>query len=494
MSVSTAHHHLNTTAHASPASQSVHLPAPEVSQFSPISQEFPMDPSPSKPKWSWGPPRSADVERGFEDTRSKPLPPKARRKFTDMLFQWRVGMFNHAPRPAPTFETWGPPPEWKTTTSTSRAAVPDPQQKKSRKRWLWILLVLLLLLFFFINIIYIDVRIANGSFGSTVVQSGSVDGPNGLTFETTQCLFQYNLSAPFAPKSFPCATCLPRMQALPKDYADSHAQDAQIALESVQFCGLQALFTSAGETGGAALEKVGWMQDNRYCTWSGVTCDGTGSVSTLEMVFPAIPATIPDDVGVLSSLQSLSITGDRNIPSGALPKTLARATNMNTFKLTQTALTGPIDDVLLAAWTGLRTLSLVSNSKMGTSLPYYLGQNAIETLIVQQQGLTEFILVGSSIMASSLTTLDLTANALTGPVFALFGAFNALTTLRLGDNDFTGPLPALPKGLQTLDLNDNPRFGGFTLPAALCSSAALTNCDMTDTGFSANTTCGVCKF
>lgn len=131
---------------------------------------------------------------------------------------------------------------------------------------------------------------------------------------------------------------------------------------------------------------------------------------------------------------------------------------------------------------------------MGTTLPYYLGQNAIETLVVQEQGLSEFIIVGSTILTASLTTLDLTSNALSGPVPVLLGAFGALKELRLGGNDLTGPLPALPAGLQTLDLDHNPRLGGFALPAAVCGSHALAECDLRATAFANTTLCGVCKF
>ncbi|KZV89426.1 L domain-like protein [Exidia glandulosa HHB12029] len=475
---------------ASPASQTVHLPAPEISQFSPASQEFPIDASPSKAKWIWGSPRSADVERGFEDPRSKPLPKKARRKVSDILFRWRVGFFNHRPQTSPAFDTWGPPADWKTSTATTLKPI-HPQKQRS---WVWLGALALLLLFFFANIVYIDIRLANGSLGTTIIQSGAVDSATSLTPETTACMFQYNLSAPFLPKTFPCDTCLPRMQALPTAYAASHAEDAQIARESVQFCGLHALFAASGDDGSAALEKVGWMQDNRYCTWSGVSCDGTGSVTSVEMVFPAVPATIPDEMGALTSLLNITLIGNGAVPSGALPNSLARATELTTLHLERTALTGPLDDVLLAGWPSLRTLELISNSKMGTTLPYYIGQNSLETLVVQEQGLSEFLVVGSTILTSSLTTLDLSSNALTGPVPPLLSAFMALQELRLSGNDLTGPLPDLPAGLQTLDIDHNPHFGDFTLPVALCTSHTVVECDMRATAFANTTSCGFCKF
>lgn len=478
----------NTT--PSPSSQDVHLPLPEVSQFSPVSQEFSADKSPSKSRWLWGPPRTADVERGFTDPRSKPLPQKARRKFSDWLFRWRIGVMNHTQSPLP-FETWGPPPEWKTTTT---ATAPKPIRPQSKYSAAWLVPAVLLLLFFLINIVYIDVRLANGSLVSTIIQSGNVDSATSLSLDTTQCLFQYNLSAPFLPKTFPCDTCLPRMQGLPTAYASTHPEDAEIARESVQFCGLQSLYTASGTAGAAALEKAGWMRDNRFCTWNGVTCDGTGAVATLEMIFPAVPSAIPVEIGALASLRNLTLVGNGAVPYGAMPNALARATSLASLHLERTAITGPLDDVLLAAWPDLRTLTLISNINMGTSLPYYLGQNALESLVVQEQGLREFIVVGSTIITTSLVTLDLSANALTGPVPALLSAFTALKELRLGGNDLTGPLPTLPVGLETLDLNHNARFGGFTLPATLCGSHTLIQCDMRLTSFANTTSCGACMF
>jgi len=217
-------------------------------------------------------------------------------------------------------------------------------------------------------------------------------------------------------------------------------------------------------------------------------------VSNLEMDFPAVPSTLPEGMSALVALESLKIVGNNQIPSGAIPDSMTAITNLTSIYLEGTGLSGPIADDLLAAWGALSQLTMIRNPNMG-ELPPNLGQSSLQSLVVNNQGLTSFLVVSGSYMVNSLQILDLSSNAYTGPVFGLIEAFIELTELHLANNNFTGPLPPLPSGLKLLDMSNNPVFGSFDISSDICASSILTTCDMQNTLFSKTPPkCGACTF
>lgn len=153
----------------------------------------------------------------------------------------------------------------------------DPKRKRSRRIWLILLAILLFLLV--ANVIVLDVHVVNLS--SRVMDNGTPGFTGVLSVEQSECLSQYTLNAPTDPSSYPCSSCLPLLSQVPPSFATSNPADAQNVQDAVQFCGLKAIFDSSANDGKAALNSTRWMDDVRFCTWGGVTCSGSGMVSSL---------------------------------------------------------------------------------------------------------------------------------------------------------------------------------------------------------------------
>ncbi|KAH7335493.1 hypothetical protein B0J17DRAFT_77957 [Rhizoctonia solani] len=400
---------------------------------------------------------------------------------------------------------------------------PDPKRKRTRM-CLFILIILLILLAV-IDVIFLNVRVLNPDFGiiqptvtptptnlsrdgtstlaPTATASASATRSNGennrpsstaaLTSASASatpsvlqnCLTQFQLNAPSAPQSYPCDTCFSALSGAP---ADAGARPA------TQFCAMKAIFDSTGSSGSAnsnALSGAGWMKDAKPCGWSGVTCDSNGNINNIILTFPGVPAAIPAELSSISTLTSLKITGDGNLPAGSFPA-IGALTNLD---LENTGLTSFSNDAF-SSIKSLGSLTLVRNSKMGSILPSSLGSLSLSSLIVNGQALTSADAVfGSSSLASSLQTLDLSSNSITSAIPSDLSGMRALAELNLSGNDITGSFPtAMPSALQVLNLEGNSKLSG-SLPGSMCSSSTLTQCDLKSTGLGGQgVTCGACIF
>jgi len=164
--------------------------------------------------------------------------------------------------------------------------------------------------------------------------------------------------------------------------------------------------------------------------------------------------------------------------------------------------------MIFGASPNLTTVQLVNNAHLGQSLPSSLfALPGLKALVVNGQGLTQSLIslfsAASSGMKSSLTTLDLSSNSLSGSVPDLSG-FTALIELSLGANQFTS-LPSsssdsgFPTSLKTFNMARNTDLGG-NVPSVVCADSGLTACDLRDTQLGINgqnaTTgmCGPCIF
>ena len=95
--------------------------------------------------------------------------------------------------------------------------------------------------------------------------------------------------------------------------------------------------------------NTNWTSDMALSSWHGVTVDGDGRVTRLELADNGLDGTLPTALGDLSELEQLDLQD--NALSGALPSELANLTNLTSLLLNESrALTGPLPD-------GLRELS-----------------------------------------------------------------------------------------------------------------------------------------
>ncbi|KIJ15559.1 hypothetical protein PAXINDRAFT_133622, partial [Paxillus involutus ATCC 200175] len=348
-----------------------HLDIPiERSKFSPASTVAPSlsrfsSFMPSSSKSSQASPK--DIEAGIQ-----PASSSLRDRFTKLFFDFRT-FSNSEPDLAPIQDSrlsqW-PPLNIEKRRCTCHFQDPRHDAKvrkqKRRSRCLLILLIIILLLLIG-DAIFLNVRVLSLPNTSSVSSTSSTTSTAyALSADAQQCLSQYTLNAPTSPTNYPCSTCLPTLQAVPSSYTSNTAnsQNSQQITNAIQFCGLRAIYETANSQGQATLGNGSWAQDVKFCAWTGVNCDGSGRVASLQLTFPGVPATLPNEIGALTGLETLEVLGGTSIPAGSLPTSFTNLTSLTTLHLEATSITA-LPDSLFASpgLTQLTTLALVRNSQ-----------------------------------------------------------------------------------------------------------------------------------
>ncbi|KAI0067593.1 hypothetical protein BV25DRAFT_1818970 [Artomyces pyxidatus] len=248
------------------------------------------------------------------------------------------------------------------------------------RRRAWLAALVLFLFYVFINLLVLDARVFSSSHAPTNSTSALAPAPaSGLSADTQQCIDEYTLNAPSSPTTYPCSTCLPLVSVVPSNLTSVYPT----AVDATQFCALRAFWEDAGSSGQSALEAIGWVEDVKFCAWGGVRCDGTGRVSSLQLTFPAIPTSIPAEIGDLTALEAFELIGNNAVPGGPFPQTFSSLSGLASIHFESTAL-GALPDVLQ----NVTSLTLVSNAQMGQALPTTISQSSLQTLIVNNENIT----------------------------------------------------------------------------------------------------------
>ncbi|TCD65564.1 hypothetical protein EIP91_002484 [Steccherinum ochraceum] len=486
----------------------------ETSRFSP---ESPPEPARTLSTWTnsttvMRSPISTSKDRDIEAQRStsprsvSTSSTKLKDRFTRLWFDVRTMGRDKEPELVPIQPAELPPwsPLHVEKRSTGACCVDCPCRKnknKKRKRSLrdriLIYVLIIVILYLLGDSIFLNVRVTNMAAApspSLAPSNATASTSTVLSADAQQCLSQYNVNAPSDPSGYPCSSCLPVLQGVPTNFSDGNVQDAQQIQNAIQFCGLRSIFETSDSDGQSSLKSGNWVNDVKFCAWSGVSCDGSGRVSSLTLTFPAVPALIPNEVGALTGLQSLHVIGNSAIPAGALPNNFTSLASLGTIHLESTAITALPD--IFGSFNKLATLELIKNSKMGNTLPNSLTGLSLQNLVVNGQALNNPLsdLTTSSTLQSSMKVLDLSSTSLSGIVPTTISSFTSLVELHLDDNNLAGPLPpTFPSTLASFSMSNNTGLGGSNT-ASFCSLPKLQNCDMQNTGLTASGGCGVCTF
>ena len=195
--------------------------------------------------------------------------------------------------------------------------------------------------------------------------------------------------------------------------ADSGDRDALVALHNA--------------TGGANwTNNENWLSDEPIGEWRGVTTDGDGRVTNLNLGVSGLTGPIPSELGNLTNLEVLYLHSNRL--TGRIPTELGGLSNLTDLYLDSNGLTGPIP-AELGNLTNLEDLYLHFNDLTGR-IPAELG------------GL------------SNLSYLDLGGNELTGGIPAELGGLSNLQLLNLSGNRLTGCIPEVLPNVRNNDLDE----------------------------------------
>ena len=268
----------------------------------------------------------------------------------------------------------------------------------------------------------------NGLSGPIPPQLGNLDSLWGLWLHVNQ------LRGPF-PESFTgldaldtlhwygTRLCAPRdaaFQAWLRGVANTDGEDCA-APASPDRAALVALYNATG--GPNWTDDTNWLSDEPIGEWYGVTTDGSGRVTELQLHENGLRGRIPPELGNLVNLRVLFLY--RNQLSRPIPAELGNLANLQDLWLTSNQLSGPIPPEL-GNLANLQSLALDGNQLSGL-IPAQLGNLA------------------------NLHGLSLDGNQLSGRIPAELGNLVNLQGLWLHLNQFSGPLPDSFTGLRTLE-------------------------------------------
>lgn len=213
------------------------------------------------------------------------------------------------------------------------------------------------------------------------------------------------------------------------------ASAAQTEIPQVEYEALVALWTTTG--GPHSQWDTAWViPTDTPCSLYGVTCSG-GHVTALEIENNGLVGWIPAEIGNLSQLITLTITGGQ-LPSG-IPAAIGSLANLRHLDLSFNTLQWSIPSSL-GNLVNLRTLYLAGNNHT-ESIPPELGNlSRLESLSLRENKLSGDIPPELGKL-SNLRWMDLSTNYLIGHLPREFGSLKKLRTLYLHNNRLTGWIP-----------------------------------------------------
>ena len=196
--------------------------------------------------------------------------------------------------------------------------------------------------------------------------------------------------------------------------------------------------------------NINWLSDAPLSEWYGITTDGGGRVTEIDLYLNQLSGQIPPELGELAHLKSLSIASNSSRITvnglsssgltGQIPPELGKLSNLVELHLYQNDLTGEIPPEL-GKLVSLEELHLASNELIG-EIPEELGdlRNLVE-LSLYQNDLTGEIPAELGNLAN-LEALGLYSNRLAGEIPPQLGDLGKLVELDLFQNRLTSEIPS----------------------------------------------------
>jgi len=181
----------------------------------------------------------------------------------------------------------------------------------------------------------------------------------------------------------------------------------------------------------------GW-DDEAPCDWEGITCEG-GNVVSIKLPDYDLQATIPPVLGDLSLLKTIDL--GKNMIRGPIPISIFELPHLETIDLSQNEITGTLRCFSSPALKSVRLDSNLIGGTIPTTCPG-LGYNKrlerFSAIRNKLQGTIPSIFT----KMTSLHTLSLSENKLSGTISPGLGKLPKIQYLYLDNNHFQGTIPS----------------------------------------------------
>ncbi|OEL31450.1 putative LRR receptor-like serine/threonine-protein kinase [Dichanthelium oligosanthes] len=210
---------------------------------------------------------------------------------------------------------------------------------------------------------------------------------------------------------------------------------------------------------------------------TGVLPSSIGNLRNLTWIafgHTSAAGTIGEWIGRLENLQGLYIPGNNFV--GPIPSSIGNLTNLAAINLYGNGFTGLIPSTI-GDLPQLTVLSLGHNNFHGTIPKEILRIATLTKCLIYENNLEGLIPAFGNLL--QLTSLDLSANKLSGEIPASLGTCQELQTIEMGQNFLSGSIPVSLSNLTNLamlNLSHNNLSG--TIPAALSDIQLLSQLDL----------------
>ena len=233
---------------------------------------------------------------------------------------------------------------------------------------------------------------------------------------------------------------------------------------------LDALFALFNRTNGSEwTDRSNWNSDAPIEEWYGVTTNGQGHVTELNLSNNNLRGILPPELARLTDLVRIDFSNNEGL-TGPLPQTFSQLLSLEELSLDGTQICMP-PDVVLQEWLIGLTLSSIIEDCTDTRPEWYIlaalynstdGANWTNNENwLSDSPLDEWYGVTTNAVGR-VSGLEIAGNGLSGPIPSEIGKLTNLGSLHLSGNDLSGPIPpelGQLTNLERLHLNGNDLSG-----------------------------------
>ena len=192
------------------------------------------------------------------------------------------------------------------------------------------------------------------------------------------------------------------------------------------------------------LNGVGWIKNTNwnttisFCEWYGITCNGTGDVTSIKLRVASLSGSLTPNIGKLKSLKELNLGA--NFISSIIPSEIGLLLELEILNLNQNLFSSTIP-ISIANLSSLKQLFIGHNSITGTLPTGLCALQGLRHLIVYFNDLTGTLPSELGNLVSLNAPLSMQKNSFTGTIPSELGNLRSVPYMSFRENKLSGSVP-----------------------------------------------------